>query len=299
MSSQNQKKIAYLGLGIMGAAMTLNFRKAGFDIVGWNRTLARPGVDAVKEHGIKVAGTVEDAVKDADYIFACLGDVPDVEQVLLGDVKKYARKNAVIVDMTTIGKAAAIHLNEGLANAGLRFLDAPVTGGDIGAKQGTLTILVGGEKSTFDEVRPLFDAIGKNIVYCGKAGSGQAMKLCNQVLCAINMIAVSETFSLADDMQIDKKLLLDSLGSGAGASWALSNLGARVVNGDFKPGFTLEHMLKDLRLIEENVGDSNLPGVDLARKLFEQAGQLGGEQGFRQGTQAMFRAYDSAKIACK
>ncbi|MBS1957690.1 MAG: NAD(P)-dependent oxidoreductase [Cyanobacteria bacterium SZAS-4] len=296
MSNQPQK-IAYLGLGIMGSAMTLNFRKAGFDVVGWNRTLARPGVEAVKEQGISVVDSVESAVSQADVVFSCLGDVPDVEQVLLGDVKKFARKNTIVVDMTTVGKAAAIHLNDGLKEAGIRFLDAPVTGGDVGAKQGTLTILVGGEKATFDQVLPMFEAIGKNIVYCGPAGSGQAMKLCNQVLCAINMIAVSETFSLADQMQIDKKLLLESLGSGAGASWALSNLGTRVANGDFKPGFTLEHMLKDLRLIDENVSDCNLPGVELARQLFEQAGHLGGELGFRQGTQAMFKAYSSANQA--
>lgn len=294
MSNQPQK-MAYLGLGIMGSAMTLNLRKAGFDVVGWNRTLSRPGVEAVKEQGIRVVDSVEAAVSEADAVISCLGDVPDVEQVLLGDVKKFARKNAIVVDMTTIGKAAAIHLNDGMKDAGLRFLDAPVTGGDVGARQGTLTILVGGEKATFDQVLPLLEAIGKNIVYCGPAGSGQAMKLCNQVLCAINMIAVSETFSLADEMQIDKKLLLESLGSGAGASWALSNLGTRVANGDFKPGFTLEHMLKDLRLIDENVSDCHLPGVELARQLFQQAGQLGGEQGFRQGTQAMFKAYNSAK----
>ncbi|MFN8555526.1 MAG: NAD-binding protein [Candidatus Obscuribacterales bacterium] len=114
-------------------------------------------------------------------------------------------------------------------------------------------------------------------------------------MCAINMIAVNETFSLADQMHIDKKLLLDSLSNGAGASWALTNLGARITNGDFKPGFTLEHMLKDLRLIDENVEDCNLPGVELARNLFEKAGLLDSEQGFRQGTQAMFRAYESMK----
>jgi 3-hydroxyisobutyrate dehydrogenase len=293
--SKQQGKIAYLGLGIMGSAMTLNFAKAGYEIVGWNRTQPRPGVEEVKKHSISVVETVAEAVQDADYIFTCLGDVPDVEQVLLGPVKTSAKRNAVVVDMTTIGKAAAIHLNQQLNEAGLRFLDAPVTGGDVGARQGTLTILVGGEKSTFDQVRPLFDAIGKNIVYCGESGSGQAMKLCNQVLCAINILAVSETFALADQMHIDKKLILESLGSGAGASWALTNLGARVEKGDFKPGFTLEHMLKDLRLIEENVSDCDLPGVDLARQLFEQAGQLGGEQGFRQGTQAMFKAYKTAK----
>jgi 3-hydroxyisobutyrate dehydrogenase len=288
-------KLAYLGLGIMGSAMTLNFAQAGYAIVAWNRTRARDGVDQVKQNGVRVVESIQEAVSDADYIFSCLGDVPDVEQVLLGSVIKHAQKNAVVIDMTTIGKAAAVRLNNKLSEAGLRFLDAPVTGGDIGARLGTLTILVGGDKSTYDEVRPLLDAIGKNIVYCGDAGSGQALKLCNQVLCAINMIAVSETLSLADEMQIDRNLIVESLGSGAGASWALSNLGARILKGDFKPGFTLEHMLKDLRLIQENVQDCDLPGTSLAQELFKQAGELGGEQGYRQGTQAMFKAYEATK----
>ncbi len=288
-------KIAYLGLGIMGSAMTLNFAKAGYPVVAWNRTQARAGVEEVKRNGVQVTESLEEAVRDADYIFSCLGDVPDVEQVLLGSVKKQAGKNAVVIDMTTIGKAAAVRLNFELSEAGLRFLDAPVTGGDIGARLGTLTILVGGDKSTYDEVRPLFEAIGKNIVYCGEAGSGQALKLCNQVLCAINMIAVSETLSLADQLQVDKNLIVESLGSGAGASWALSNLGARILKGDFKPGFTVEHMLKDLRLIQENVQDCHLPGTALAQELFKQAGELGGEEGYRQGTQAMFKAYEATK----
>ncbi len=294
-NEQPLAKIAYLGLGIMGSAMTLNFVKAGYPVVAWNRTQARAGVEEVKRNGVQVVESLEEAVRDADYIFSCLGDVPDVEQVLLGSVKKQAGKNAVVIDMTTIGKAAAVRLNAELSEAGLRFLDAPVTGGDIGARLGTLTILVGGDKSTYDEVRPLFDAIGKNIVYCGEAGSGQALKLCNQVLCAINMIAVSETLSLADQLQVDKDLIVESLGSGAGASWALSNLGARILKGDFRPGFTVEHMLKDLRLIQENVQDCHLPGTALAQELFEQAAELGGERGYRQGTQAMFKAYEATK----
>lgn len=295
MADKQPAKVAYLGLGIMGSAMTRNLHKAGFDVSGWNRTLGRPKVQEVQSAGITVHETVEECVKGADYIFSCLGDVPDVEQVLLGPVKSSAKKNAVVVDLTTVGTACARHLYDQLRAADVRFLDAPVTGGDIGAQQGTLTILIGGVRETFDEVLPLFEAIGKNIVYCGDSGSGQAMKLCNQVLCAINMIAVSETLSLADEMDIDKRLLLDALGNGAGASWALSNLGTRVVNGDYKPGFTLEHMLKDLRLIDENVDNLELPGVHLARQLFERAGKLGGEHGFRQGTQSMFKAYSGCE----
>ncbi|HEY9679751.1 MAG TPA: NAD(P)-dependent oxidoreductase [Drouetiella sp.] len=298
MSKENRAlKIAYLGLGIMGSAMTINLGKSGYAVVGWNRSMDRGGVYDVRLQDIKVVPDIADAVKDADVIFSCLGDVPDVKEVLLGPVKQHAKENAIVVDTTTIGRAAAIELKEKLAESGIRFLDAPVTGGDVGAKQGTLTILVGGARADFDEVLPILNNIGRNIVYCGESGSGQAMKLCNQVLCAINMIAVSETFALADEMGIDKKLILDSLGSGAGASWALSNLGARIAKGDFAPGFTLEHMLKDLRLIDENADDCQLPGVELAREYFNKAGKLGGAEGFRQGTQAMYRAYAATKSA--
>lgn len=292
--ANQQGKIAYLGLGIMGCAMALNFAKAGYSVTGWNRTPERAGVQLLRAASVTVAESIEEAVRDADFTFSCLGDVPDVEEVLLGSVKQNARKNSVIIDMTTIGQAAARHLSEELEKAGLRFLDAPVTGGDIGARNATLTVLVGGAKDTFDEVLPLFEAIGKNIVYCGEAGCGQAVKLCNQVLCAVNMVAVSETLSLAEAMGIDGNLIVEALSGGAGGSWALANLGPRILKSDLQPGFTIGHMLKDLRLIRENVGDAQLPGTEIAQELFRRAAQ-DQEDGTRLGTQAMIRAYAGEK----
>lgn len=284
------RNAAFIGLGIMGSSMASNIARAGAKMTGWNRTPGRPSAAAAAENGVIIADSIEHAVKDADVIFSCLGDENDAIEVLSGEVARNAKSNAIIVDMSTSGSTAAQTIAERLKQCGLRFLDAPVTGGDVGAKNGTLTILVGGPKADFDEVLPFFEAMGKKIVHCGGFGAGQAMKLCNQILCAVNMIAVSEAFALADALEIDKNLLIDSLSQGAGGSWALSNLGPRIAKNDFAPGFTLEHMLKDLRLADQSAPDCRLPGTDLAVELFKQAQQLN-DGSSRQGTQAMFRVY--------
>jgi len=292
MSACDEVKVAFLGLGIMGSAMSANLRKTGASVRGWNRSPGRTSLETARAAGVEIVDSIEHAVKDARVIFSCVGDEHDSMQLLTGEVAKFGSPNALIVDMGTIGQAFARNIGEALAAHGLRFLDAPVTGGDVGAREGTLTILVGGSSEDFAECKPLFDAMGKKIFHCGAIGSGQAMKLCNQILCAVNMVAVSEAFALADAMDIDKKAIIDSLSAGAGGSWVLTNLGPRIVKGDFAPGFTLDHMLKDLRLVSENQGaDTLLPGTQLAIDLFKKARSLGEPNGGQQGTQAMFRAY--------
>jgi 3-hydroxyisobutyrate dehydrogenase len=290
----NPPKIAYLGLGIMGSAMAANLQKKGYSVNGWNRTAGRPHVEELAKIGVLLKSSIEDAVADADLIVTCLGDVADVEQVLLGAVRSAARKGCVVVDMTTIGRDAAVKIAAELGKSGLPFLDAPVTGGDIGAKNGTLTIMVGGDKSTFDETLPVLETVGKTIVWCGEAGSGQALKLCNQILCAVNLVAVSEALTLAQGLGIDASLVVEVLAGGAGGSWSLSNLGPRILKGDFAPGFPIEHMLKDLRLVHENAEHLDLPGVELSERLFKQS-SAENKGDSRLGTQAMFQAYDQAK----
>jgi 3-hydroxyisobutyrate dehydrogenase len=154
--------------------------------------------------------------------------------------------------------------------------------------------MVGGDRSTFDEVLPVLQAVGKTIVLCGVAGSGQALKLCNQILCAVNLVAVSEALTLAQGLAIDPALVVEVLAGGVGGSWSLSNLGPRILKGDFTPGFPIEHMLKDLRLVHENASNFDFPGVELAARLFKQA-SAETAVGSRLGTQALFRAYDGAK----
>ncbi|RMF28460.1 MAG: NAD(P)-dependent oxidoreductase [Cyanobacteria bacterium J083] len=289
-----QIKVAFLGLGVMGAPMSVNLVKQGYSVTAWNRTPKRPGVELAKDAGANIASNLAQAVTDADIIFTCLGDVADVEEVILGEgVIKYAKANALVVDMSTIGTAAARKIARQLQKQGLRFLDAPISGGDIGAQQGTLTIMVGGKPADFQECEPLLAAMGKNITLCGEVGSGQAVKMCNQTLAAIHMVALCEAIEIARSQGIDPNLMIEVCSTGAAGSWALSNLGTKIVQSDLAPGFMIRHILKDLRLVQEIMpqAPTKLPGVKLAEDLFKQVANLDQGEAKYQGTQAMIRAY--------
>lgn len=289
-----QIKVAFLGLGVMGAPMSVNLVKQGYSVTAWNRTPKRPGVELAKDAGANIASNLAQAVTDADIIFTCLGDVADVEEVILGEgVIKYAKANALVVDMSTIGTAAARKIARQLQKQGLRFLDAPISGGDIGAQQGTLTIMVGGKPADFQECKPLLAAMGKNITLCGEVGSGQAVKMCNQALAAIHMVALCEAIEIARSQGIDPNLMIEVCSTGAAGSWALSNLGTKIVQSDLAPGFMIRHILKDLRLVQEIMpqAPTKLPGVKLAEDLFKQVANLDQGEAKYQGTQAMIRAY--------
>ncbi|HEY9772844.1 MAG TPA: NAD(P)-dependent oxidoreductase [Planktothrix sp.] len=296
MPSVKDLSIAYLGLGIMGGAMAANLAKAGARVSGFNRTAGKPGVEAAAQGGVCIVSKIADTVKEAAIIFTCLGDEHDVLDVLAQEVCKHAKPGAIVIDTTTIGPEAARRAAAILQSSGIHFLDAPVTGGDIGARQGTLTILVGGDEADFNAAKPALEAVGKRIFHCGPVGAGQAMKLCNQILCAVNMLAVSEALSFADELGISQDLLIQSLSEGAGGSWALANLGTRIARKEFGPGFMLKHMLKDLRLVESSV-DKTLPAAEMAKELFEQAAGLDYPErpADEQGTQAMFRVYSEGK----
>ncbi len=300
-SGQPEKgKLAYLGLGLMGQAMAVNLARAGLSVVGWNRTPGKSGETALLAAGGQVVKSLSDAVAGAQVIFTCLGDIEDVDEVLLGQngVAAYAPEGAVVADFSTIGPEAAKRIHGALKKKGIHFLDAPVTGGDVGARNGTLTIMVGGEEEPFQKALPAFEKVGKTIRRCGPPGSGQALKLCNQILCAVNMISVCESFQLAKRLGVDENLVVDMLSAGAGGSWALSNLGPRIIKSDFAPGFALKHMLKDLRLVFENIdGECELlPGTKLAEELFKRVsaheGSASGGTDGAKGTQAMSLAYD-------
>lgn len=292
------QQIAFLGLGVMGAPMALNLIRNGYAVNIWNRTSDRPALKNLTDAGAIAFPSIRAAVTTADIIFTCLGDVPDVEAVILGDagIAECARVGALVVDTSTIGLAAAQKIAEVLAERQMRFLDAPVSGGDIGAQQGTLTFMVGGAQTDFEECHPLFAAMGKNIRLCGDVGSGQAVKLCNQVLVSMYMVGICEAMLLAEHMGIEPSLIVEICGSGAAASWALSNLGMKVANSDLQPGFMIKHMLKDLRLVQEvaNSSEQEFAGVELANHLFQIVSQLDGGNG--QGTQAMIRAYQQKDV---
>ncbi len=290
------EQIAFLGLGLMGGAMAANLARHGYTVKAWNRTKDRPGIKVAADVGAEIVASLQEAVTNAAIIFSCVGDVPDVEAVLLGDtgVIRYAKPGALIVDMTTIGSDAAKQINAQLQQHQLRFMDAPVSGGDIGAKNGTLTIMVGGTEADFQECLPYLEAMGKNITFCGEVGSGQAVKMCNQVLCALNMVGICEAIEMAKQQQIDPNLIVEVCSTGAAGSWALSNLAKKIIDGDYQPGFAIEHILKDLRLVKE-IDRTNLPGVELANHLFEVIRDLDNGLAAKQGTQAMYRAYLGSK----
>jgi len=288
------KTIAFLGLGTMGGPMASNLSKAGFVVRGWNRSPGRATAVAAGDAGVGVVATVADAVSTAGIVALCVSDVDDVEEVLFGasGVAAKAAAGALVVDYSTIGPRAARDFGSRLRAAGLRFLDAPVTGGDVGARAGTLTIMVGGEADDFEEARAMFAAVGKVARHCGETGAGQAVKLCNQVLGALHMVALTEALALARMQGIDPSLVVEVCSTGAAGSWALTNLGPRVLQRDFAPGFMVKHLVKDLRLVLETPpghGLDELRGTILAKGLLEKVAALGGAA---LGTQALTLAYE-------
>jgi 3-hydroxyisobutyrate dehydrogenase len=286
--------IAFLGLGTMGSPMSANLAHAGFDVRGWNRTPGRPLVTEAGGAGVRVVDTIADAVRGVRTVALCVSDVADVEEVLFGagGIAESAARGTLVIDFSTIGPAAARSFGARLADKGLRFLDAPVTGGDVGARAGTLTIMVGGTAADFGEASAAFAAVGKVAKHCGAQGAGQAVKLCNQVLGALHMVALTEALALARMQGIDPSLVVEVCSTGAAGSWALSNLGPRVLRRDFAPGFMVKHLVKDLRLVLETPpgeGLDELRGTILAKGLLEKVAALGGAD---LGTQSLTLAYE-------
>jgi 3-hydroxyisobutyrate dehydrogenase len=282
------RTIGFIGLGVMGGPMALRLVRAGHRVTVYNRTPARcaPLVEA----GALAARTPAEAAAGAEIVISIVTDSPDVEQVLLGPegAAGAAAPGALFIDMSTIAPEAARQVGAALAAKKLAFLDAPVTGGDVGAREGTLSILVGGEKAALERAREVFEVMGKRITHCGPVGAGQTMKACNQILCAMNMIGIVEALHLARLGGIDQGLLVDALGPGAGGSWALEKLGPRIARGDFAPGFMVKLIQKDLRIVQDLARGLGLPldGTALAQRNFAD-NETHGEGDL--GTQAMYK----------
>jgi len=288
-------KYAFLGMGVMGSPMASNMVKGGFQTSIWNRTASHPRVMSAINAGCIGADSISQAVEDADFILTCVSDVPDVEDVLLGKngVSEHAKKGAIVIDLSTIGIKAARSIGNRVNEKGLRFLDAPVSGGDIGAQSGTLAIMVGGDVKDFEEALPVLKSMGKHVHHCGPIGSGQGVKLINQNLGAIHMVALSEAMRLAQVLEVDPNLVVKVCSAGAAGSWALSNLGPKIINSDYSAGFRVKDILKDLRLInEELLGKESLPGLKLSQELFKHVAESFPEgEGNLNGTQAMDMVY--------
>lgn len=254
----------------MGKQMSANLIRNGYQLVVFNRS--KKSVDELSSMGAVVAKSPKEVASKSDVVLDMVTDAPDVEQVLLGEngVIQGAKNSLVVIDMSTNSPDFARSVSMRLAKSGVEFLDAPVTGGDLGARAGTLTIMVGGKKDVFQKCRPILQSMGKEIVYMGGSGSGQATKLCNQTAVAIHTLATCEALLLGSSAGLDLKDLLKVLTAGAAGSWNLSNLGPKIIQRDFEPGFKAAHLSKDLRYVMQ-LSEANrvsLPGSAIVYELF-------------------------------
>ncbi len=285
--SPNETKVAFLGTGNMGAPMAGNLAKAGYQVTVWNRTAPSAGLELAASRGCKIARTVEEALNGSHVVCSCLTDGPALRSVLFApshDLKQLLGKDAIVMDFSTIGPVEARGISDQLANFGVRFVDAPVTGGDIGARDGTLTFMVGGSTEDLESVRPLLNAMGKKIVHAGAVGSGQSLKLVNQLLCGANLLAVVEAFQVAEKLGMDRSLVVEACGGGAAGSWQLVNLGPKIIAQDHRPGFRAAHLLKDLKFLRDALASTssqpNSPCFELALSAFGRVTEMGkGELG--------------------
>ena len=268
---QTKPRIAFLGLGIMGLPMAGHLLKAGFPLTVYNRTADR-AKDLVQA-GARQASTPAKAASGADFVISMVTDGPDVEQVLMGTEGAVhgARPGAVFIDMSTISPETAQNMADALSRHRIEFLDAPVSGGDVGARNATLTIMAGGKQEVFEQARPVFEVLGKRLTYIGPAGSGQVVKACNQAVAAVNLLAVCEALVLAEKNGIDLQAMIHVLAGGASQSWSLENLGPRIVKGDFTPGFMVKLLQKDLNIVLSLARQHGLalPGTTLVQRFLE------------------------------
>ena len=282
--------IGFIGLGIMGKPMALNLIKAGFKLTVYNRTAekCRPLVEA----GANAARSPGEVAEATDTVITIVSDTPDVESVLFGrdGIQQGLRKGQVVIDMSTISPTATVSFAHRLQELDVELLDAPVTGGEKGAIEGSLAIMVGGRRETFDRCLPVFEALGKTIVYAGGNGAGQKTKLVNQILCAQHIVAMVDGLRFARLSGLDLDATLRIVSSGAAGSWMLSNLAPRILKDDFAPGFTIKLQQKDLRLVREAIEETGapFPAAELTYGLFTEAVEAGlGEQ----GTQGMINLF--------
>jgi 3-hydroxyisobutyrate dehydrogenase len=282
-------RIGWIGTGVMGRSMCGHLIAAGSPAMVFNRTAEKAG--PLVEKGAKLAASPHEVAEASDVVFTIVGYPRDVREVTLGDrgTLAAARPGTVLGDMTTSEPALAIEIAQAAKAKGVHSVDAPVSGGDVGAREARLSIMIGGDKEVVDALRPLFETMGKTIVHQGPAGAGQHTKMVNQVLIASNMIGVCEALLYGFKAGLDLDIVLQSVSTGAAGSWSLNNLGPRIIAGNFEPGFFVEHFLKDMgiALAEARRMQLSLPGLALAEQLYRAVEA----QGYaRKGTHALMLA---------
>ncbi len=284
--SPEETRIGWIGTGVMGASMCGHLLAAGYPVTIFNRT--RTKLEPLLARGASEASSPKEVAEASDVVVTIVGLPADVREVILGPTGALAgsRPGTILVDMTTSEPGLAVEI-AGLANArGVEAIDAPVSGGDVGAREARLSIMVGGAAEVVERLRPLLGLMGKSIVHQGPPGAGQHAKMVNQILIATNMIGLCEALLYASRAGLDPDTVLKSVSGGAAGSWSLSNLGPRMIGGDFAPGFLIDHFLKDLgiALAEARRLQLALPGLALAEQLYRASAAQG--RG-RCGTQAL------------
>jgi 3-hydroxyisobutyrate dehydrogenase len=285
-------EIAWIGTGIMGAPMARRLLQAGHRVRVFNRSPEK--ARALSTDGAIVATDAADAARGAEVVFIMVSDTPDVEGVV-AKIQPALTRGQLVIDMSTIAPEAERKLAASVVGQGAAYLDAPVSGGETGAIEGTLAIMVGGDEAAFNRARPLFESIGTRVTHMGPIGAGQTTKLANQIAVAVTLEAAAEALLFARQGGLDPAKVIQAIGAGAAGSWQLNNLGPKIVARDYRPGFFVSLMRKDLRLVAEAVRDQRLalPGLALMTSMFNATSSLGHD---RDGTQAVADALDRLAV---
>ncbi|WP_339284857.1 NAD(P)-dependent oxidoreductase [Oceanobacillus sp. FSL K6-3682] len=288
MITASTATIGFIGLGVMGKSMVKNLMDAGYSLNVYTRTKSK--AEELLEIGANWHDDPASLAKASNVIITMVGYPADVEKVYFGDngILKNAKKNTYVIDMTTSKPSLAIEIYEAAKKEGLAALDAPVSGGDIGAKNGTLAIMAGGDKKAYDEIAPIFRVLGERIHLLGPAGAGQHTKMANQIAIATNMIGVCESIIYAKKAGLNAEEVLATISSGAAASFSLSNLGKRMLEQDYEPGFYVKHFIKDMEIALESAHTMGMPapGLELSLKLYKELADMGEADS---GTQALIK----------
>lgn len=278
------KTIAWIGAGVMGKSMLKHLKKQGYLVSVYNRTLEK--IQELAQEDIIICDNIQQCVQDADIICTMVGYPKDVESVY-EQVFQYAKDNVYCIDFTTSSPSLAKSLYEKGKQKGFHILDAPVSGGDTGAKQATLSIMVGGDEQDYEAMLPIFECLGTRISYMGEAGNGQHTKACNQIAVAGAVAAMSEALVYAKQHNLDMEQMLNAIQGGAASSWQLTNTAPRVLQEDFQPGFYIHHFIKDMHIIQEETNTS----LDMLNTVCNMYETLADQGEANLGTQALIHYY--------
>ena len=288
--TKEKTRIGFMGTGVMGKSMVSHLLKAGYKVTIYNRTRAK-AKDLIHQ-GAVWRDTIAEVAAHSDLIITMVGYPQDVAEVYLGKegIIENARPGTYLIDMTTSAPGLARTIYDKALAKGMFALDAPVSGGDVGAREARLTIMAGGDQAVFEAVKPVLSCLGTNIILQGGAGTGQNTKMCNQITVASTMIGVVEALAYAEKAGLDPLSVLKSIESGAAGSWSLSNYVPRIIAGNFAPGFYIKHFIKDMTIALTAAQEMGLktPGLELAKSLYEQLSSEGEENS---GIQALYKLY--------